>query len=137
MPMAVPRFSLVKIDITIANPVANARAPPIPCNKRVISRNSILGARTAIRQARQKTVIPVIKTFFRPYKSAARPAGMRKTALASRNAVGTQLTSMALALKSRAMAGTAILTADMVMETQKVEILILESANQRAEGLLS
>jgi hypothetical protein len=44
---------------------------------------------------------------------------------------------MAFALKSNAIAGTAIFTADIVRETQKVDRLILKRANQRAEGFLS
>ena len=137
MPIAMPLFFEVNIDITIASPVANASAPPTPCKRRVMSKILILTARVAIRQARQNIIIPIINIFLRPYISAARPAGIRNIALANRNAVGTQLTNIALALKSNASAGTAIFTADIVRETQKVDKLILKRANQRAEGFLS
>ncbi len=121
--------------MTNARPVAKASAPPKPCSIRVTSRKWISGANVAIRHETQNTDIPIRKMRFLPRLSATLPAGTINMAFASIKAVGTQVTRTALALKSWAMAGTAIFTADMVTETQNVAMLILARANQRAEGL--
>ena len=79
--------------------------------------------------------MPVTNMRFRPTMSARRPIGNKKTTLPHNIATGIKLTAIALACKSKAMRGIAILTAERAREHTTITKPTLTNAILRALGV--
>lgn len=112
MPKAFPRSFAGKTEVRIAILVANIMEAPIPWNKRPhISIQPEFEAPQHIVEA-MKIIMPEIKIFLRPIRSASLLKGMGNMAEVSRKIEITQLREIALSENSLAIIGMARFKAD-------------------------
>ena len=96
----------------IAIPAPKIMELPIACKTRKIINTLAEAASPQNKEETVKIIIPQRKTLFLPVISAARPAGIRKTAADNKYEVAIQPTKMASALKAAPIDGSATLMED-------------------------
>jgi hypothetical protein len=113
----------------MASPVTKIIALPIPCKTRNPISARVNGAMADKRDAIVKIIIPEVKTFFIPYISAILPKGTANMADVNKNAVGIQLSKIASAANSEAIAGSAMLTEEPINGVKKEAIVAINRAD--------
>lgn len=117
----------------MARPVTKIIAPPIPWKTRKTMSKRTDGAAAESSDATVNRATPALNTFFIPKMSDILPNGTVNMAAVSRNDVGTQLNKMASAENSSPIAGSAMLTAELMKGVRKFANVETSSAAIRIE----
>src|SRR5215471_14668084 len=109
-PMALGRSSGLNEACRIARLPGVSSAPPAPCNARAAIRNSTLGARPQASEASANHMVPITKSFRRPYVSPSDPPSSSSPASVSVYPSTTHCMLETWAWKSLPIAGSAMPT---------------------------